>query len=90
MDLPDGMNTRNALREMNHAKAEVDWSGDTLPFVGCYFDGATPVYRYVGEGKEVHYNPHNEVFRAIRHTDGETFTLQAQSVDDGVITLSER
>lgn len=90
MESPDGMEVRNSIREMNHAKAEVNWSGDTLPFVGCYFDGATPIYRYVSEGKEVHYNPHNEVFRAIRHTDGSQHTLTPVSVENRTITLAER
>jgi len=90
MEQPEGMQVRNALRSLNLATVTVEWQGETLPFVGTYFDGATPVYRYVAEGREVHYHKSNEVFRAVRHTDGETFTLSAQSVDEGTITLSER
>lgn len=90
VEQPEGMQVRNALRELNPAKVSVEWQGDTLAFVGCYFSGAVAVYRFVGEGKEVHYNPQNEVFRAVRHRDGEQFTLSPQSVDDDTIHLSER
>lgn len=90
METPDGLETRNALRSLNPAKAEVEWQGNTLPFVGTYFDGATAVFRYVGESREVHFNQQNEVFRAIRHTDGEQFTLSPVSVDGDTISLRER
>lgn len=90
MKKPDGMEVRNALRQLNPATATVRWQSTECELAGVYFDGGSPVYRYAGDGREVHYNQSTEVFRAINLQDGSTFTLEPQSVDDEVIQLTER